>query len=702
MDDNEILQKVIDFRADGVSGSVDFYDRLRKAEDFVIGEQWDPAVKEASRLRGKFTLTIPIVKSQIKQISGAEIQNPQDFIIENTQGGAATIAQILTALTKQAVDSERVRYEKSQAFESGISSGQGVIGVFIDKTDDPKHANLRIERLVEHSVLVDPNTTSYNPNKSQTGAKYVIYEEWVDKEYVEAEYPDKKMELEARGGAQTFLGIITGYTTGIIDWLSGRRSTKETGSFGSRERTDIEVMTKSRYLKCHTWWREPKKCVHWFDKRESELDAPFLHKDKEIAAARKATKESEEVAKIRKEEAIAVAIEQKLDRRRKEVRDRIEEAGTPIFSIEEVTAFVMHHTIRIGDTFLEDRVDELNGVQMFPVVFYWPYWVNGYKSGVAEDLIGTQEEINWTHSMALNLVKQTANSGYKIKEDPSGNYAEWLKDHGGENGIVIDESKGGGKVDRIEPAKFPAFEVFAQQAMNNARTITGIRTEIPEKDTKALSGRAIFLKKQSEAQGSMSLFLNWNYTLAILGDLIVDIIRKNDIFSEDEIMETIDSEDLMDEKILDAAKGIVINQIRQRGEEIPQQPEPPNPISMSQAPPEIQAQMLELYQKEMSLFEQFVGQVEQAAKPIAEEIMLKLIHSTKAGKYSTKVTSSPMSETMRAIKALEVFELQKVLIESQDIGLDGDDLIDATDVPNKEKLKLGRQKKMDALVSRGA
>ena len=697
--DDEILRKVVQMRVDGVGGSANFFDRMRKAEDFVIGEQWEPAVKEAARLDGKFTLTIPIVKPQIKQLAGSEVQNPQDFIIENTQGGAAAVAQILTALTKQAADSERIRYEKSQTFESGLSSGQGVIGVFIDKTDDPKHANLRIEKLNEHNTMVDPNCTTYNPNKLSGGAKYEIWEEWVDKEFVEAEYPEKKPDLEGKG-SQSFLEVTAGNIRGIIDWLSGRRSTRETGAFGARERTDITVMRKNRYLKSHTWWREPKTCIHWYDNRKSELDSLFLVRDKDITLARKATKAFEEAAKASKEQAIALARAANKDLRDPKVRAAIEEAGTPIFSIEEVTSYVMHHTIRVGDTFLEDRVDEMNGVQMYPLNFYWPYWINGYKSGVSEDLIGTQEETNWTHSMALNLIKKLANKSFKIKEDPTGLFSQWLKEHAGDNNLVVDESRGGGKVEEVEENPFPAqiFEMFSQSALENARTITGVRTEIPEKDTKALSGRAIFLKKQTEVQGSMSLMNNWYYTLAIFGDLIVDIIRKNDIFSEDEIMEIVDKEDMYDEKILDQAKGIIINQIQQQGGSIPQQPQPPNPIRMSQALPELQAQMLDTFQEDMALYQQFVGQVEQAAKPIAEQILISLIHHMKSGKYSTKVITSPMSETMRAIKALETFELQKLLIESADVGLDGDDLIEVTDVPNKEKLKLGRQKKMESLA----
>lgn len=693
----EILRKVQQMRSDGVSGSANFFDRMRIAEDFVIGEQWEPGIKEAAKLKGKFTLTIPIIKPQIKQIAGAEIQNPQDFIVENTREGAAVVAKILTALTKQAADSERVRYEKSHAFESGLNTGQGVLGVFIDKTDDPKHANLRIEKLNEHNCMIDPNTTSYNPNKRKTGSKYQIYEEWVDMEAVEVEYPDQKDELAARGH-QSFLEVVAGNITGIIDWMTGRRSSRESSAFSARERTDIEVMTRNRYKVTHTWWREPKKAVHWYDNRKSEIESVFLIKSDQIAAAKKATKQSEDMAKESVSKIVEIANKNGIPIKDPKVQEAIKQAGTPIFSIEEVNSFIMHHTIRVGDTFLEDREDELNGVQMFPLSFYWPYWINGYKSGVSEDLIGTQEEINWTHSMALNLIKQIARTGYKIKEDVKGDFVEWLGAHGGNDGIVIDESRGGGTVDALDPPSFAGqqYEQFTKNAMDNVKTITG-RLDLPERDPKALSGRAKFLDIQKTQQGSMSLLNNWFYTLAIFGDLVVDIIRKNDIFSEDEIRETVDKDELIDKDILDQAKGIILNQIRQTGKEIPEQPKPPNPIRVREAEPEMQAQMLEAFQKEMAEFEQFVNQVEQAAIPIAEEIMLKLIRGMKAGKYSTKVTTSPMGETMRTIKAIEMFELHTTLRESGDVGLNPEDLIEATDVSDKEKVKEGRRELLETV-----
>ena len=46
----------------------------------------------------------------------------------------------------------------------------------------------------------------------------------------------------------------------------------------------------------------------------------------------------------------------------------------------------------------------------------------------------------------------------------------------------------------------------------------------------------------------------------------------------------------------------------------------------------------------------------------------------------------------------QIFELQKILRESGDVGLDGDDLIESTDVPNKEQLKLARKRKLETLA----
>ena len=665
--DDEILAKVVEFRRDGVSSSYNLYDRLRKAEDFVIGGdlQWDPGIRGEAKNKGKFTLSIPIIKPNIKQIAGSEIQNPQDFIIENTQGGAAAIANILTALTKQVGDTEDVRYEKSQMFESGLSSGQGVLGVFANKTDDPKHGDLTIKKLDEHQVLFDPNAKSYDQNEKGTGGRYVIYEEPIEKEELEAEYPDKAEELQASGN-RSFTDTMIGNISGIVDMMLGRNRRNDQGSFGdrNRNRADIETMARRRYLKSHTYWKEYIKGVQWFDSRESELEARLLLDPKEIKVAKDATK-----------------------------------ANPETFSIEEVDTFVMHHTIRVGDVFLEDRIDEFNGVQLFPIIPFWPYWINGYKSGISEDLIGTQEEINWAHSMTANQVKQTSYPPVVVGEDATGDKVDELRDMLGKGQrAIIDKSKYGNSVEFIPPPTFPPTEVLVERAMNNVKTITG-RLDIPESNQKSLSGKAKVVDVQKTQQGSMSVFSNFNRSLTMLGNLIVEIIRKNDIFSEDEIRATIDKDDLIDAKILERATGIVVQQAQDKGIEIPQPPIPINPIMMQNASPGDQVALMDQFQAQVDAAKKFADKVEAAAIPIAEEILINMIHQRKIGKYNTKMTLSPMSETMRDIKSNELFGLHETLRNAGDVGLDPEDLIDGTDVNNKEKLKQNRQKMVERVTA---
>ena len=667
--EEEILEKVKEFRRTGLDDSTEQFDRMRKSEDFVINEQWDPKVVTEAIRKGKFTLTIPIIKPQIKQIAGSEIQNPQDFIVSNTTEGSDTIARVLTALLKQTVDSESVRYEKSQMFESAIGSGQGVMGVFIDKTSDPRHANLLIHKLNEHHVLFDSHASVYDPNREGVGCQFVIYDEPVPKEQLEALYPDKKDELVAGSSISRF-GAIMGNVAGIIKMMvgSGARHRDDSVSFGSQNRTDEDSINIARYWKTHTWWKEYKKCIQWYDSRETELESKFLCRDEEIKLAKDASKENPE-----------------------------------IFSFEEVDSFIMHHTITSRDTFLEDRVDELNGVQMFPLVPYWPHWVNGRKSGIAEELIGTQKEINWTHSMALNQVKQMSYPPVIIGEDTTGDMADKLKDQlsGGQRAI-INASDYGGRVDFETQPQFPIVEVFTQQAMNNVKTITG-RLDIPESNQEALSGKAKIVDVQKTQQGSMTLFGNLNYSLSMLGNLVIDILRKNDIFSEDEILATVDGDDLIDAEIFDQAKGMVFRIIQQQGGEVLEPPPEINTIRAGNADPEIQAQTLDKFKDASAIYEQFIGQVEAAARPIAQEILIDMIHQMKVGKYNTKITMSPMAETMRAIKATQIFEAQRLLIESGDVGFGADDIIDALDVPNTEKLKAGRNQKLAQLgIARSA
>lgn len=680
----KILLKVTQFRKDGVAGSTELFDRMRTGEDVgLLNNQWDPLVKSANESRKKFCLTIPLIKPQINHVAGGEVQNPKDIKVKNTRTGTAAVAWILTSLAKQVTDTNRVRFESSQMFKQGLGTGQGALGVFLDKTNDPLHNNLSIRKLNEHNVMFDPNCIVYDINDQEAGCKYVIWEPWVDKDWMKKKYPKKKTELDSIGNSGIEANIFFGAAQSFINWIvPGRKGTSKSANFSGQSREDVLALQKTQFRVNHTWWREPKTCVHWYDTTTTEIDSLLLMKDVEIKAARDATK-----------------------------------ADPDRFRIEEVLCNVMHHTIRVDNIFLEDRVDELNGVMAYPIIPFWAYFVNGYKSGMSEDLIGVQNEINWLHSMKLNLIKLLANTGWIVKSDPTNEYSKYLKKHSGVDGFVADATKAGGSIEKIKVTEFPvAVAVSEGESRETLKAISGVRLEDPT-TAKDRVASAIALKQQAAAQGQATIFLNWDYSNTMFGDLIIDIIRKNDIFSEDEIREIVDADDLIDAEFMDKARNIVIQELEAAGETIPQ---PPNAQEISALVLETSANEIALARKQgleteiptpeeqqmlveaailedQALFQQFMALVNQHAQPLAEGMLMDSIRSMKAGKYSTNVITSPMATSIRAVKASEIIELSKVLREVGDVGLDGEDIIRGFDVDNVEGLIAGRAKKLQAV-----
>lgn len=663
--EDEIMDKVKQFRQDGISGSGDKFDRRAKAEDYSIGiNQWNPETKAANDRKGKFSLTVPIIKPQVNSVSGTHIQNPQDFKVYPLRDGSDTIAQLLTSLLKHATDSELYRFQENMAFRAGIQSGEGDMLFSLDWSKDPKHADLRIEKLNEHQVLWDNNNITYDPNHRETGAKYCIWEPWIDKDLLHAEYPLKAEELKSMGGGGRWYNTIMGHVSSIIRMMVG--STQETTSFGpvaSEETTNIQ---KYRYQVSHTWWRWPKKCVLWYDRRKSELDALLLIKDEDIKRAKEAT-----------------------------------ELNPEVFEVEEVVRNIMHHTIRVGEVFLEDIIDELNGCQMFTISRFNAYFDNGYTSCPAEDLIGTQDIINYSYSAQLNILKQMPNAGIIIGQDTSGDYSKELMDHAGEDGFVFDKSKAGDFIDFKEATKFPVgFNVITEQAIEHAKMITGIRMEDPTTDKDRVA-TTVALKQRAAAKDQAVIHSNWNYTQSIAGNLMIEIIRFNEIYSEDEIREIVDKDELMDRAYLENARNMVRQLLESQGVRIPDQAPTIQIENFQNVAPEIQQATIDQYQEDVAMMQQLQAQIDQVAIPIAEQMLIDDIGNMKKGKYNTKVSLSPASETARISRHFELIETNKMLLEARQLPIGRKFLLEATSIANKEEIIAEGEQQMAQIQQAG-
>lgn len=198
---------------------------------------------------------------------------------------------------------------------------------------------------------------------------------------------------------------------------------------------------------------------------------------------------------------------------------------------------VLNKTVTAGSIVLEDTVDPYHGMVSFPYYRFCPYWVDGFVMGVVENLIGPQQEVNKRRSQALHNLNQTANSGFKVKKALN-NYDRHLAKYGSTPGVVLDESKAGGKIERIEPAPLSEGHLKASQlSADDMKEISGANFDLLGQlmEGQNESGKAIELRQSQGMKVVEVVFDNFARTQKLLALGVVDMIRYTEVYSNEEI-----------------------------------------------------------------------------------------------------------------------------------------------------------------------
>lgn len=656
---DEIKATMRKFRLEAEEGNKPVFIRMTQNERFKIGLQWDHDDKSFNEAHGKFALTINEVLPIVLDIAGTEEENPLDYKVLNVKGGTRVVAEILTSLAKNVMDKSMGREHASRSFEAGVTTARGFLQLDMEFNNDPLNGDMVIKEPDPFLVLPDPTCKKYDYNDEKGGAKYIWIDEWVDKGQVEAKYPGRKQEIKNA----TFDVLPKGRWAGILGRMFGgggahlhlRDDYRHHDEHTFKEEIEANISKQTNnYRVSVCWWKEWRKGVY-VQKIDDPLNYLALTEPKVIAEAKRRAEANDNIKVIEKD------------------RDG-----------NQLTVPILIKTIMIGDVLLEQIEDPFDGMNLYPIVRFAPYFDHGYEYPPIQNLIGPQKLINYAFSSLVNILKNLANSGWKIQKGTQ-RQVEWLEEHGGEDGIVINEANYG-RTEKITTTTYPTgFDIITERGKQNMREISQVQLTVP-KAGRPESGKAKQIDEIRLQRTKGIIFRNWNQTNILLARTLIELIRNTNIFSDDEIMAIVDEDNLLDDKILDQAKGIVINQLRQQGATIPEPPQQPNPIRARNAPPLIQAEMLDKFQAEVAQFEKFVEQVEQAAIPIAKQIILKLLRQMQQGRYGTKVDTSPMAPTLRMVRSLEVRELHKSLIDGGQPGVSRTQLIKATDVPNKEEI----------------
>ena len=198
---------------------------------------------------------------------------------------------------------------------------------------------------------------------------------------------------------------------------------------------------------------------------------------------------------------------------------------------------VLNKTVTAGNIVLEDIADPYTGVTTFPYYRFCPYWVDGYVMGVTQNLIAPQQEVNKRRSQALHNLNQTANSGFKVKKVLN-NYDRHLAKHGATPGVVLDESKAGGSIERIEPAPLSEGHITsARMSADDMKEISGANPDLLGQLMQGYqeSGKAIELRQAQGMKVVEVLFDNFARTQKLLALGLVDMVRFTDVYSDEEI-----------------------------------------------------------------------------------------------------------------------------------------------------------------------
>ncbi|MDI6787075.1 MAG: hypothetical protein QME51_01735 [Planctomycetota bacterium] len=467
--------------------------REKRAFDFYKSTQWDKEDTDKLDAQQRPHLTFNFIKSIIRNLCGYQRQNRQSTKVLARKGGRELLAQAFTEVIKYFEDISDSQWAESFAFFYGIVGGRGFIGLDIDFTDDPLNGDLVIQNEDPDGIREDPFNREYDLNKG----RYVFREAWKEKEEIELLFPGEE------------LGDLTLLPTEDVKYGKG-------DDYRDVQRNDSKTPTRPVYRLKECWWRTYEKTMFFFNPATLQVKQIPAENKKEIAA----------------------------------FRDELLLSDQTFQEVERVIP-VLNLTTLIGDKVLQDIKDPFNGIIKYPVVRFCPDFINGYIKGEVEDLETPQQEVNKRNSQLLHHLNQSANSGWKGDMDTLGEAGctrwEDLEANTSKPGFIIKTKAGKSQnLTRIEPVSLSEGHlILARNAPEIMKRISGVNPDmLGEVSDPNISGIAM---QRRTAQGLITTEIihdNWRYTKKILGETLLEFIRKEDIISEIELENIIKEQQL--------------------------------------------------------------------------------------------------------------------------------------------------------------
>ncbi len=603
----ELVNKVTGWWKDVDTVGSNERDRDKLNREFYRGGedgQWEAEIKQALEDQGKPALTINEILPTINFLLGTEAQAPKDIKTIHRKGGYEGVASVLTELIRHSMDDDDGHDIKWDCFAMALKGLVGWLKISVDKGEDPFTGDLAIEAPSARNVYVDPTCVSYDLNDPELGAKYIIERQWKDQEWIRAKYPDSSDDLQGEVAVgQTATG--TELAEALADDLRGKEAEVD-------DEGNSLLKGKYRYDVQETWWHkiEDRTFVRNLETGDIEILNP---KDKA-------------------EDATGTLVDL-----RKQNPDKFE-------VMEDVPSRILQKTVTVDKVLLKHIEDPYDGLWILPYFQFVPFFEDGHRFGVIDNLISPQRNTNKRFSQALHLVNQTANAGWLVRKLSKG-YEKVLEMFGSKPGLVVDESKCGGKAERLQPNQLStALVTLAELSKDHISEISGVNTaargleDTTEKAAIHFEGR-----RRTGLVVVEPVFKNFDKTVRLFGRGMIELIRRTDVYDRAEISRIVDEKSLVDKQhVLDAKQALAA-----------QNPPPPRPDTaalLQMDEQERQIVMLEYEEK----FAEYDQRITEEATELAKREVLKQLRDWSSGKYGVILTQSPATPSLRAERLAEL------------------------------------------------
>ena len=470
---------------------------------FYAGNQWDSVDLAALAEAGKPALTFNHIRSSVDLVSGYQRRFRQQANVlpqNSTSTGAASLA---TRLLHHTMDACNGDYVLSDMFLWGLRANEGFIELLIDHDyRDPRQGQLKIKNLSPLRVVVDPRCTSYDLNDINAGARFIFNLKWVDESDLELLYPNSQ------------------YIKDSLSELRGddyRTVTPEDNDDDLDLTEDYEHeyhrqrFRQYRIKEC--WWRSIEREHYLCDDRG--MFTKKLRPD-QVAAARR-------IAQLQENMQVVSVLSPKL-----------------------------HLTTMLGNNVIEHADDPFEGINMFPIVRFAPYFVDGHCFGMVADLKDPQREVNKRMSQALHNLNQGGASGLWAPIGCLVDIDNW-RNNMSSPGFIGQYNPKFGIPTRQDPMGLSTGHVtLAEMSNRHLEEISGINAELKGFSNGQQSGKAIEIKRDQGLMVGEPLFDNFNHSQMILYQTMLRFItHEKSPYSDQEVLWVVGNADNLELNIED-------------------------------------------------------------------------------------------------------------------------------------------------------